>query len=231
MNRFSHDRLGEASNDTAATGIPKQAVLAVREPVARLYLLTRLIAALDEFDQQQLTHLLGCGFTPDLVQQLRGMTLADAVRVSAGPCGLAISIDPQALRTQIAQVERLRADRALCEYFIHHRASPGLMRALFRLGPNDVRRMRKLLAPDMAKGGRPRTPPDPMRSAVAQAWVRICRAEAGERQRYWLLHQEFMDQPITTLEAIVRVRPPVARQRGVAATSRPESARVAAAAA
>ena len=230
MNRLIDVAREETADYELGAGTTRLAAVAVREPEARLYLLTRIIAAFDELDQKQLAHLLGRGFTPDLVQQLRGMTLADAVRFSAGHCGLSITIDCQAMQRQITGAERMRADRALCEYFIHHRASPGLMRTLFRLGPNEVRRMRKLLAPDAANGGRPRAPHDSMRVAVTQAWLRICRAEAGERQRYWLLHQEFKDQPISVLEAVVRARPPLAQPRLVPAARRSDGARAASAA-
>lgn len=194
----------DGNTGPVVSGLPTSAALEIGEPGTRLYLLTRLISTIEQTNEQQLAHLLGCGFTPDLVQDLRGMTLADAVRFTAGHCGLSITVDTQALRTRLASVERARADRQLYEYFIHHGASPRLVASLFRVSPNEVRRMRKLLAPAMACGGRPRALHDALRRAVAQAWERICRQEPSERQRFWLLHQEFSSQQIASLEAIIR---------------------------
>ncbi len=55
---------------------PRMALLPIRDPGARLYLLTRLILSFDESDQAMLAEFVECGFTPDLIDKLRTMLLA-----------------------------------------------------------------------------------------------------------------------------------------------------------
>lgn len=194
------DFAGSGQTDSAR----KPSALPVRDPLARLLLLSQLIATIDQGDHDQLADLLGCGFTPDLIQQLRAMTMADAVRFTADACGFSVTIDAHAMRRQFAHVERKRTDQQLVEYFVRHGATPRLMSALFRVGVNDVRRLRRLLAPSMARGGRPRTLPEPLHAAVTQAWDRLRSTQCSDRQRLWLLHQQFSDQSIASLESVVR---------------------------
>lgn len=194
------DFAGYGQTDSAR----KPSALPVRDPLARLLLLSQLIATIDQGDHDQLADLLGCGFTPDLIQQLRAMTIADAVRFTTDACGFSVTIDAHAMRRRFAHVERTRTDQQLVEYFVRHGATPRLMSALFRVGVNDVRRLRRLLAPSTARGGRPRALSEPLRAAVTQAWDRIRNTQCSDRQRLWLLHQQFNDQSIASLESVVR---------------------------
>ncbi len=137
---------------------PRMVVLPIRDPGSRLYLLTRLILSFDESDQAMLAELVECGFTPDLIDKLRTMSMVDALRFTVTHCGLSLCVDAQLVRQQVQRLERTRADRQLYEYFIHAGASPTLIGRLFGVAPHDVRRLRKLIAPAAATGGRPRHP-------------------------------------------------------------------------
>lgn len=183
---------------------PRIALLPIRDPAARLYLLTRLVLSFDESDQAMLAELVACGFTPDLIDTLRNMSMVDALRFTANHCGLSLGVDAQAVRQQVQHLERSRADRQMYEYFIHAGASPNLIGRLFGVAPHDVRRLRKLIAPSVASGGRPRHPTDELRACIEAAWQRIRQAEPGERQALYLLHQEFKDVSMATLEVAVR---------------------------
>jgi hypothetical protein len=189
-------------NSAASTATRLGSVL-LRDPAARMYILTRLVAAFDEADQRHLTDLLGCGFTPDLIDKLRSMSMVDALRFTAGQCGLAIHVDGDAVRQQLGHLDRVRADRQMYESFIRAGASPHLTSRLFGVSDTDVRRLRKMIAPEIAAGGRPRTPAEDDRIQILQTWQRICLAEHSDRQRMWLLHLEFAELPIAALESVI----------------------------
>lgn len=183
--------------------------LPINDAGARLFLLTRLILTFDEGDQAILADLVGAGFTPELIDKLRGMSLVDALRFVASHCGLALAVDADAVKAQMNNLERMRADRKLYEYFIHAGASPALISRLFNVASDDVRRLRKLIAPQVACGGRPRAPDESLRTKIEAVWLRIRSEEPSDRQAMWKLHQEFQDLSMGTLENVVR---PSARQ-------------------
>lgn len=189
------------------------AIVPIRDPGTRMYLLTRLINSFEESDQGLLAQLIGCGFTPDLIDKLRSMSLVDALKFTANQCGLSVSVDGDAVRQQMGNLERSRADRKMYEYFIRAGASPNLISRLFGVSPDDVRRLRKLIAPEVAGGGRPRHPVEPLRTDIESAWRRIRQNESSERQALYLLHQEFTQLTIGTLEAAIR--PPKQHLRGM----------------
>lgn len=143
---------------TSAAGAmpPRIANLPIRDPAARLYLLTRLILSFDESDQQLLIELVTCGFTPGLIDKLRHMSMVDALRFTANHCGLSLGVDAQVVRHQVERLERTRADHQMYESLIHAGASPSLISRLFAVAPDDVRRLRKLIAPTVVPGGRDR---------------------------------------------------------------------------
>ncbi len=212
--KFTHTQSGRAAGHGVGTarstkpafeGAPtsSQASVLIRDPASRLYLLTRLIAAIEEADQRQLAQLLGSGFTPDLMEKLRSMSLTEAVSFTSNNCGFSLTVDARMVRNQLASLETAREVRQLYEYFVCQGASPRLLTSLFKVGPTEARRMRKMLVPQIVMGGRPRTPQEPLRSAVRASWDAICRVEQSERKRYWLLHQEFKDELIASLEAVV----------------------------
>ncbi len=181
-----------------------QVTLPIHEPGVRLFLLTRLILTFDSGDERVIAQLLAAGFTAELVDKLRGMSLVDALRFVASHCGLSVAVDADAVRLQMVKLERSRADRQLYEYFVHAGASPTTISRLFGVAAADVRRLRKLVAPRVATGGRPRCPPEALRLDIEAAWQQITREESSERQALWKLHQQFPTETIASLESVIR---------------------------
>lgn len=182
--------------------------LPIHDPATRLFLLTRLIQTFDAGDQAVLDDLLRSGFTPELIDKLRSLSLVDALRFVAEHCGLSVGVHADAVAQRMAQLDRVRADRQLYEYFIHAGASPSTISRLFRVATGDVRRLRRLVAPHVACGGRPRVLAEALREQIAAAWTQITASEPSERQALWLLHQRFPQESMAALEAVIRPATP-----------------------
>lgn len=190
-------------------------VLPLQDHASRMFVFSRLVSAFDHDEQLSLAELVHCGFTPDLVDELRSMSMVDALRFTAGPCGLTVHINGHAMRERLSVVERFKTDRRLYESFIRAGASPQLVSRLFGVNAIDVRRLRRLIAPAYSLGGRPRGASAELRDDVAAAWARICADQAQERLRYWALHQAFPNLPIAALEAALAEQP----MRGASGTA------------
>lgn len=184
-------------------GLNGHAPVSLRDPAAQMFALTRLIAALEGSDQQILDQMLNAGMTPELLDRLRSMPLAEACRFAVGQCGLGIAIDTAAMQAQLHRMDRNKADREALEYLVRNGASPRLLTQLFALTQSDARRLRRVLAPAVATGGRPRLPPDDMRPAIESTWVELVAQETCPRARFRLLHQRFQPMPIASLELVV----------------------------
>lgn len=196
-------------------------VLPLQDHASRMFVFSRLVSAFEHDEQLSLAELVHCGFTPDLVDELRSMSMVDALRFTAGPCGLTVHIDGQAMRERLSVVERFKTDRRLYESFIRAGASPQLVSRLFGVNSIDVRRLRRLIAPAYSLGGRPRGASAELRADVAAAWGRICSEQPQERLRYWALHQAFPNLPIAALEAALAEQP---QRYGTASDSPSEKA-------
>ncbi|CAD5366548.1 hypothetical protein RA210_U10380 [Rubrivivax sp. A210] len=192
-----------ASGSLSAGGA-RGVLLPVRDPATRLFLLTRLIVSFDESDQQTLAALVACGFTPELIDKLRSMSMADAMRFASSCCGLSVGVDGAAVRQQMNSLERARTDRQMYEGFIRAGASPTLVSRLFGVSSDDVRRLRKLIAPGAATGGRPRIPDEVVRGEIESVWRDLEKQGHGEREALWRLHQQFQDLSMATLETVIR---------------------------
>lgn len=175
----------------------------VSDAATRMFLLTRVVASLSEAGESGLADYVRAGLTPELVDRLRNLPLADAIRFTAADCGISISIDCGALRQQLTNLERARDERSLYEYFVRGGASPQLISRLFSVAHTDVRRLRKLIAPATCTGGRPRTLQDPLRGEIVAYWRELMATEMSERHRYWALSQRFADVQIVGLESVV----------------------------
>jgi len=175
----------------------------------RLLLLTRLLAALNDSAGSEIGDGLRAGLSADLVDKLCGLPLSAALDFAAGDCGISIVIDGRLVRQRLARMERAQGDRVVFEHFIRRSASPQLMCRLFSISQADVRRARKLIAPETATGGRPRQPQEPLRSNILAAWRELLVGGHGERDCYHLLSNIFPDHAIVALEAVIE--PVVAR--------------------
>ena len=176
--------------------------IAISDGATRMLLISQLVAQLEKADQDSLAHFVNAGFTPDLVDRLRNLSIADTMRFAAGYCGFSINVDCQALKHHLANVERAREDRSLYEHFIRHGASPGLVARLFGVSHTDVRRLRKLLCPEVCAGGRPRLPEDVVRDQVLRTWDSLA-SDLSEKHRYLELSRRFPNILIVALESLL----------------------------
>lgn len=179
----------------------------IKDSATRMILLTQLIAQLESSDPTNMSQLLAAGVAPDLLERLRNLSVGDIVRFAAGSYGLSIALDCQALGHDLARAERARQDRSLYESFVRAGASPRLVARLFGVADIEVRRLRRLIAPAMALGGRPRLPEESLRLDIRQAWLRLQDLQLPEKDRYWQLSRQFADLPIATLENVIEQLP------------------------
>lgn len=175
--------------------------VALDDAPTRLMLLTRLVAKIESGDAVQ--DLLRAGLDHAAIQQLRGMSISDALQVANTSCGLAIQLQPRELHGQLGTVERAKRLRDRLEYFIKNGASPRLLMQLFRISPGDARRMRKQLAPAIATGGRTREPTESERSEISEAWSELLASCPDDCDRVWMLHQRFTTMWIASLELVI----------------------------
>jgi len=167
----------------------------------RLFLLTRLVAEIDS--GEAVSSLVHAGLDQESIDRLRGMSMADALRFASNPCGLSLSVNTREVRGQLCRIESAKLARSRLEYFVSNGASPRLLTQLFSIAPSEVRRMRKLLAPAITAGGRPRVPSPEESAAIEVVWQEIRAAHADDRERIWHLHQSFQHMWIATLELVI----------------------------
>lgn len=184
---------------------PEDGAASIRIPIgdaaSRGLLLSRVLAALD--DSGQVPTLARSGLSAELVDQLRRMSAADALRLAASDCGISIIVNGEALRQRLAGMQRDRTDRELLEHFLRHGASARLVARLFAMTEAEVRHARRMVAPNLSTGGRPPSPEDHQRLAILDAWARLRTTTSTERERYWTLSRQFPELPIASLERII----------------------------
>lgn len=181
-----------------------QRVVALTDPAARMFALTRVIAVIEQ--QEGLESLMAAGITPEMAERLRGMSMGEAYRFVLGQCGLAISVDAGEMGAQMTRLERQKGDRELLEYLVTNGASPRLLTQLFSMAPDQARRMRKMLAPHIAAGGRPRVPDEDERDSILEAWEQLSAEVSCMRTRFRMLHERFNGLLICSLEMVVARR-------------------------
>lgn len=141
--------------------------------------------------------------SPELLDRLRNLSIADTLHCAQADFGLSIQIDTGALSQWLQRLDLAKDGREAFESLIRAGASPRLIARLFGMSDVDVRRARRLISPDAAGGGRPRLPPDGMRDAIRDAWIAVCGAVKGERQQYLALAERFPDYALVGLESVV----------------------------
>lgn len=154
-------------------------------------------------EQSNITQMFDAGITPGLLDALRRLTITDIARFAQSGVGMAISLDCRRLAEDLARFERSRQDRGILEDLIRAGATPGLLARLFGMPEAEVRRQRRAIAPESAKGGRPRQPDDADRTQIHAAWRDLLREDLAERERYWRLASAFPSYPLAALELVV----------------------------
>lgn len=180
--------------------------ITLQNPALRLLALTHLASAIDAGDATVLDQLQRAGLTQETLVRLRDMPLAEACRLTLIPCGVSVTVEPTTVRSQIQRLDQDKADRAQLEYFVKSGASPTLISRLFALPHADARRLRSALAPQLARGGRPRAPTEHQASVIRTFWQRLPESESL-RIRVRQLHEHMIsladELPIAALEMVV----------------------------
>jgi hypothetical protein len=186
---------------------PAPLAIPLKDPAARLFVLSRLIAALEEFDGNHFEELAAAGLSPVFAERLRGMAFTDAARLVRSPhFKLAIVVDWTSGELALEREAALRAEQALFERFVRHGASTQLLRRLFKAQAWRVRKFASLL--EDAHRRRPGHVPLPdadTRDDIGQAWHELTALCPDDlRRRYLALHDRFPRIPLTALEKVVQ---------------------------
>ena len=191
-------------HESTAVSAPNRTSIPVKDFATRVFLLSQFVAHLESADQSSLAQIVDSGLSAEAIQGLRDLTLADTVRFATGYLGLSIHVDCRELTQHLHRVDRARNDRQLYEALVRRGASVRLIARLFAVSEGDVRKLRKLIAPEAASGGRPRRPEDDTRERILTRWTALAAQRVhSERDRWWKLASEFEEHSMLTLEAVV----------------------------
>jgi hypothetical protein len=189
------------ASDGASMPVP---AIPIKDFSTRLFLLGQFVSHLESTDQSNLVALNQAGLSAEAMECLRNLTLADTARFAAGQLGISIQIDCRQLIQHLGRVGQEMSDRQMYEALIRRGASVRLVARLFGVSEVDVRRLRKLTAPESAAGGRPRLPDDDVRGEVLRTWqLLLDDALLSERARWWRLSTCFPDHAVVSLESVV----------------------------
>lgn len=189
------------ARDEAGTPAP---AIPIKDFSTRLFLLGQFVSHLESVDQSNLAALNQAGLSAEAMECLRNLTLADTARFAAGQLGISIQVDCRQLMQHLGRVGQAMTDRQMYEALIRRGASVRLVARLFGVSEVDVRRLRKLTAPESAAGGRPRLPDEDVRREVLRTWQHLVDdAQMSERERWWQLATCFADHAVVSLESVV----------------------------
>lgn len=189
---------------TKHAGSPRTAI-PIKDFSTRLFLLGQFVLHLESADQSNFAALNAAGLSVEALEVLRSLTLADTARFAAGQLGISIHIDCRELVRHLGRVERAMTDRQLYEALIRRGASVRLVAKLFGVSEVDVRRLRKLTAPESAAGGRPRLPDESVRVEVLRVWQQLAADnQLSDRLRWWELATCFPEHSVVSLESVVQ---------------------------
>lgn len=177
-------------------------MFSISNPTVKRMVLDHLI---EQMESGGIDRLLEGGFSPALIDDLRGRPTRDFFHASQFD-GLAIqvTIDERKLMSCLSMRDRARRDEMLKEYFVRNGASISLLRTLFTLSKQELQRLRmELDLTEKTTNGRPRLPPTAIRDLIHSEWHEICHAFTAEpeRERLWRLHLKF---PLYSLASIHR---------------------------
>jgi hypothetical protein len=192
-----HAHSGECAALEEHTSIP------VRDFATRLFLLGHLIAHVEGETQSNFPPN-DADLRSEALERLRALAVADTVGFATGTLGISIQIDWRELLQQMTRAERLQADRQQYEGFVRRGASVRLLCRLFGVTEIETRRLRKLVVPEAAMGGRPRRPDDATCRDVCTTWRSLRQQQnLPERERWFQLAEAFPDVSIVSLEGVV----------------------------
>ena len=174
-------------------------MLEVTNPLLKRLILEHII---EQIDGGGITELLQAGFSAEFLDELRGRSARDLIRLSEfDALAFRVSLPEPLVGQFLARVDVSRHSAERCEYFVRHGASVRMVCDLFRMSAADVRTLRgQLLDPEM-RAGRQGMPCDEVRDRIHERWHELIRVQPDIplRERIYRLHQSFPDLSIDAL--------------------------------
>lgn len=186
---------------------PAPMAIPLKDPAARLFVLSRLIAALEEFDGNHFEELAAAGLSPVFAERLRGLAFTDAARLVRSPhFKVGIVVDWASGEVALEREAALRAEQAMFERFVRYGASTSLLRRLFKAQAWRVRKFADLLEDShRRRPGNVALPDTGTREDIGLAWHELTALYPDDlRRRYLALHERFPGIPLTALEKVVQ---------------------------
>jgi hypothetical protein len=173
----------------------------ITNPTTRRLILEELV---ERMDAGHLDALLLDGADPDVLDLLRHRPARDFIHAAKlEQLEIVGSFDGAKVLRCFARLDMIKRDIELQEYFVRHGASAELAGDLFKMSMDEFRRMRSLLAPEMAVPGRVKLPPPSVRERIHEDWARLNKQVPAPSRRECLyqLHQMHGDWSIHSLWA------------------------------
>lgn len=172
-------------------------MLAVTNPMLKRLVLEDIV---ERIDRGGIDSLLECGLTPDFIDMIRRRPARDLIHIaSIGQLQINVSLEPGKVVSHLKQLDWLRQDAEIREYFIRNGATQRMLMRTFKISSADLRVLREQLLDGETVGGRTRMPEPDVRDAIHSEWARLQTAFEHEREQIYHLHQRFPDYTIAAL--------------------------------
>jgi Protein of unknown function (DUF2857) len=182
------------------------ATIVLKCATSRMFALGRLIAVLEEFDQEQIEKIRAEGMTPTLLDRVRNLSLTDSWHITRRPCGLSVMLDTGQFTAELNRLEMIKQDQALVEHFVRNGATAAMLSRLFHETPSRVRQLRAQIGPSIEKG-RPKMPDEDVRDLITASWAEVCRSIPATAlncdRRFKALHDLWPSYQLCALDAVV----------------------------
>lgn len=173
-------------------------MLPLHDSHLRLMLFTHLVSRLEHGGKAQLQ---GAGIEAEQLECLRGLSMDDIKRLASLRHPLiGVVLDGATFATGLRNLAMLREMQSLERYFIHHGASPAMMKSLFKLAKRTaIKRLRA--QGHRASKGRAQLPPMVVRDRMHRFWVQ--HADLDLKTRYYRLHQAYPSYNLHALSGVI----------------------------
>lgn len=171
----------------------------VNDPTIKSLLLGMLVSKIDEGG---IDELLAAGYSPDFVEKTRYLKARDLASIAnAGRVKIRIHFDEHSILQGLEQLQYARHVSKLREYFILNGAPSAMVCDLFKMTSDEVRELRRQLAPGAQRKGRTRVPDADVAEAIYVRWkgLKAANASMSMRELIYLLHQEFKQWDLASL--------------------------------
>lgn len=174
-------------------------MIALTNTVIKRLILEQIV---EMIDTGGIDELLQAGFSAEFLDLVRHRPARDLIKLAEFPhLDIRIRINEHTITSFLHQLDQMRRDAVLREYFVVHGASVRLICDLFKVTAEEARALRAQLLPPEALSGRERMLPDDVRDAIYRRWREITTTlpVVTPRERLYQLHQSFPQLRIDTL--------------------------------